>query len=201
MTRRAIDDMYDDPRTPFQMLGRADCKKILTEKGINFDPGITQMDAVVLLQANQINPMEAMKWERISIQGPDGRMSEKLVPLRTDPVRPEGYDEKALAEVDRLSALAIERDKKDAEKVKSLESEVSDLKEMVERLLKERKVDLVESEVKVVICKETDPYKMKYMAQKKWLKDHGIHLKKGDDVKSLIAGVLEKENEDTPTGD
>ena len=35
---------------------------------------------------------------------------------------------------------------------------------------------------------------MKFMAQRKWLKERGIELNKGDDAKALIQQALEAEN-------
>jgi hypothetical protein len=42
--------------------------------------------------------------------------------------------------------------------------------------------------------KVTDPYKMKFMAQRKWLKEHGVELNKGDKAKPLIDEVLQNES-------
>jgi len=187
-----IADMMTDPRDDFQKLKRVECRRILEKCDIKHDPRITQQDAVKLLQANKIDPRTSIEWENIYLTDPNGNQKVHSEPKRVEPNRPENYDELALAEVERKSLEAIERDKKDKEKVKSLESEVSDLKEMVARLLDERKMETVETPVKVVVHKETDPYKMKFMAQRKWLKENGVELNKGDNPKLLIKSVLEK---------
>jgi len=184
MTRRSLDDMYQDPRNDFQMLSRADCRKILTDKGINFDPHITQIDAVLLLQANQVNPRDAVSWEQITVKGPDGRTSVKSVPKRTDPVRPEGYDEKTMAEVDRLSALAIEEEKKQEKKVETLEDEISQLKALVTKLIEQKQEPMIVDEVSVVVA--VDYMKMHWKKFQKLAKEIGIEWTTKDPRQPVI---------------
>jgi len=173
MTRRSMDDMAIDPRNDFQMLSRAECRRILTEKGIDYDPHITQTDAVILLQMNKVNPREAMPWEYVTIKGFDGKNSVKTVPKRTNPIRPEGYDERALAEVDRLSAIAIEEEKRAEKKIETLEDEISQLKALVTQLVEQKQEPMIVDEVSVVIEKP-DLNKVHWKRFQKMAKEIGI---------------------------
>jgi len=172
MTRISLGDMNVDPRNDFQKLSRSECRTLLKKAEIAFKPDIKQRDAVKLLQAHSINPRDGIEWEQVIIKGPDGNDKIKYEPKRTLPQRPEGYDELALAKVDELSAKAIENEKKDKEKVKSLENEVSDLKELVARLLEERKEPTTETTVSVVV--DTDYMKMHWKSFQKLAKEAGI---------------------------
>jgi len=51
---------------------------------------------------------------------------------------------------------------------------------------------LLEKESKPKKTKESDPRKMKYMAFKKWCKENGHDLQKGEDREELIVNLLQK---------
>ena len=190
MTRISLGNMGVDPRSSYDKLSRSDIRKILKAKDIKFHPGIKKIDGVKLLQANGIDPMEAMEWEQVYFTGPDGNQKIKLEPKRTEPRRPEGYDELALAAVDRASSEAIE--KMETEKVQSLQTEVQDLKDLVNRLLDERKVDYVETEVKI---KKTDLNKVHWKTFQKIAKDNGLAWKPKEDRQPIIAKLEAPEDE------
>ena len=189
MTRISLGNIAIDPRSSYDKLSRSEVRKILKAKDIKFHPGIKKIDGIKLLQANGIDPMEAMEWEQVYFTGPDGNQKIKLEPKRTEPRRPEGYDELALAAVDRASAEAIE--KLETEKVQSLQTEVQDLKDLVNRLLDERKVDYVETEVKI---EKTDLNKIHWKKFQKLAKDNGLTWKPKEDRQPIIAKLEGKED-------
>ena len=47
--------MKIDPRVPIEMLNRSECRKILQDNDIDFDPGITKKDAVKLIEAHSLD--------------------------------------------------------------------------------------------------------------------------------------------------
>ena len=190
MTRISLGNIAIDPRSSYDKLSRSEVRKILKAKDIKFHPGIKKIDGIKLLQANGIDPMEAMEWEQVYFTGPDGNQKIKLEPKRTEPRRPEGYDELALAAVDRASAEAIE--KLETEKVLSLQTEVQDLKDLVNQLLDERKVDYVETEVKI---KKTDLNKVHWKTFQKIAKDNGLAWKPKEDRQPIIAKLEAPEDE------
>ena len=189
MTRISLGNMGIDPRSAYDKLSRSEVRKILNVKGIKFDPKIKKIDGVKLLQAHGIDPMEAIEWEQVNYTGADGNPKTKLEPKRTEPKRPEGHDELALAALDRASQKAIE--KLETEKVQSLQTEVQDLKDLVNRLLDERKVDYVETEVKI---QKTDLNKVHWKTFQKIAKDNGLTWKPKEDRQPIIAKLEGKED-------
>ena len=187
MTRISLANMQIDPRSNYDKLSRSDVRKILSVKGISFDPGIKKVDGIKILQANGIDPMEAIEWEQVQIQDANGNVKIKMEPKRTPPKRPDGYDEKALAKVEQLSAEAIKKENDQKEKVKSLESEVSELKDLVKQLLAEREeTNLKEAVVEEVTVKEVDPAKVHWKTFQKMAKEAGLEWKPKEPREPII---------------
>ena len=187
MTRISLANMQIDPRSNYDKLSRSDVRKILSAKGIKYDPRIKKVDGIKIMQANGIDPMEAIEWEQVHIQDANGNVKIKMEPKRTPPERPDGYDEKALAKVEQLSAQAIKKENDQKEKVKSLESEVSDLKDLVKQLLAEREEsNLKEAIVEEVKVKEVDPVKVHWKTFQKMAKEAGLEWKPKEPREPII---------------
>ena len=190
MTRISLGNMGIDPRSAYDKLSRSEVRKILNVKGIKFDPKIKKIDGVKLLQAHNIDPMEALEWEQVTYTGADGNQKIKYEPKRTEPRRPEGYDELALAALDKASEEAMA--KMETEKVKSLQDEVDDLKDLVSRLLDERKVDYVESDISI---SKPDLNTMQWKKFQKLAKDNGLSWKPKEPREPIIAKLEAIEDE------
>ena len=171
MTRLTVSNMAIDPRDTYDKLSRGEVRKILKARDIPFDPHIKKIEGVKLLQANQINPMDDIEWEVVTYQGADGKPGTKLEPKRTQPLRPEGHDERALAKLDELSEAAM---KKEEKHVENLQNEVNDLKELVSRLLEERQSDnLKAAKTEDVAVESIDLNKIHWKKFQKMAKDIG----------------------------
>ena len=195
MTRISLANMQIDPRNNYDKLSRSDVRKILSAKGIQFDPGIKKVDGIKILQANGIDPMEAIEWEQVHIQDANGNVKIKMEPKRTPPKRPDGYDEKALAKVEQLSAEAIKKENDQKEKVKSLEAEVGDLKELLTKLLAEREEsNLKEAKVTEVTVMDTNLRKIHWKKFQKMAKEIGETWTTKEPREPIIAKLEAREN-------
>lgn len=105
-------------------------------------------------------------------------------PKRTVPVRSPDHDAKALAEVDRLSALAIEEEKKTEKKVETLEDEISQLKALVTKLIEQKQEPMIVDEVSVVVA--VDYMKMHWKKFQKLAKEIGIEWTTKDPRQPVI---------------
>jgi len=171
MTRLTVSNMAIDPRDTYDKLSRGEVRKILKARDIPFDPHIKKIEGVKLLQANQINPMDDIEWEVVTYQGADGKQGTKLEPKRTQPLRPEGHDERALAKLDELSAAAI---KADENKIEDLEKQIRNLNELVTTLLGERQVENMKAaKIEDVVVKTTDLNKIHWKTFQKMAKGIG----------------------------
>ena len=190
-----------DPRSPVEMLNRIECQRVLSKAGINHDPHIKKIDAIKLIEANNLNVQDYIEFEPVNITKADGGTSQKWVPKRIMPKRPENYDQLRDAEMERRLESAAEQVKKEEmEAVKSLKAEVSELKSLVFKLAEMQQSQLEKTaevkEVTVSAPKEIDPHKMKYMAFKKWCKERGYELKKGEKREEVIAYLEKSDGED-----
>ena len=182
MSTEAI--MVDDPRPLYDRMSRRELWRALKNAGINFTPGITSGDAIKLLEANQIHPSAAIEWEQVPIQNEKGETIYQAHPKRVQP----SYSEADLLKREEVMQKNIEeaaaREEESNKKAKSLESQVKDLAKQNAELMEAMKELVGKKPAKKE--KETDPRKMKYMAFKKWCKDHGHDLQKGEDREELI---------------
>jgi len=188
-----------DPRNDYQKMSRYEVWAALDKAEIKYAPACTHEDGVKLLQANQVNPRDVMEWESVRLKNEKGDIVTQDYPKRTmSTMNP--------AEEERRSQVMAKLLEDAASKEEGSKNEIGELKEQVAALTKalqgmtESRGELRQvAQEQAVKLKETDPLNMKYMAQKKWLNEHGITIKKGDDVKSMIASVLEKENVEDPS--
>ena len=199
-----IDDVFpDDERNAYQRMTRREVEVCLKNAGIKCRPRITWEDGVKLLQANQIDVMKAIPWETVEVVGADGRKQTQMYPSRPKPAYDEAYEEKRDLEISRrLEAKAEKASKVEPSgDIKELKEQMAKITQTISQLAEvvlNQREELQEVAVKAKRekkPKETDPFKMKYMAQKKWLKEHGVELNKGDDPKILIQEVMDRENE------
>jgi len=188
-----LSDIAIDPRSPIDMLNRMECEKILSKAGISHDPHIKKIDAVKLIEANGLNIQDYIEFEPVNVRKADGGTFQKWVPKRVMPKRPENYDQLRDAEMERRLESAAEQVKKEEmEAVKSLKAEVSEWKALVFKLAEMQQSQLEKTAVVEEIThkrQETDPHKMKYMAFKKWCKERGYELKKGENREEVIAHI------------
>jgi len=185
MSTEAI--MFEDGRDEFQRMTRREIWRALKKSNIQFTAGITSEDGIKLLQANQVNPMNAIEWEQIPIEDEKGNVTYQAHPKRTTP----SYSEADLLLREETMQKNLEeaaaREEESNKKADSLESQVKDLAKQNKELMEAMGELIGKKKEKKTVEKETDPLKMKYMAFKKWCKDHGHDLQKGEDRGELIA--------------
>lgn len=180
----------EDGRDEWQRMSRREIWRALTAAGVQFPAGCTSEDGIKLLQANQINPMEVMEWEQVPVKDAKGNTSLQNYPKRIEPKYSEEDIMRRDAEMERrLEDAAVKANKEAAEKALKAEEKANDLEGQVSQLA-EQVAQLTQAllqQQKPKKPKETDPSKMKYMAFKKWCKDRGHELQKGEDKEALIA--------------
>lgn len=186
MSTEAI--MFEDGRDQFQRMTRREIWRALKNSNITFPAGITSEDGIKLLQANQINPMEAIDWEQVPIKDEKGSVTYQSHPKRTEPKYSEADILKREEMMQKNLEEAAAREEETSKKADSLEAQVKALAKQNEELMTAMSELLGKKKPE----KETDPRKMKYMAFKKWCKEHGHDLKKGEDRDELIAKLEAK---------
>ena len=169
-----------DTSSDYDKLNRMQVNKLLDMHDIKHPHFCKKSEGIKLLEANKISPRDGIKWERIEVVGEDGRTRYKDVPEVTIPQRPENWDEQKAAQLEAATAHQVVKEKE--VEINDLKSQLADLTKLVKEMAEKPKKE----------PKETDPLNMKYMAQKKWLKEHGVELKKGDNAKELIQKVLDE---------
>lgn len=186
MSTEAI--MVEDPRPLYQRMSRRELWRALDKSGIKYTAGITSQDAIKLLEANQINPNEAIEWEQVAIKDEKGNTIFQAHPKRVNP----SYSEADLLKREEVMQKNLEeaaaREEEANKKTDSLEAQVKALAKQNEELMQAMSDLLGKKKPE----KETDPLKMKYMAFKKWCKEHGHDLQKGEDREELIAKLEAK---------
>lgn len=177
-----------DTSSDYDKLNRIQINKLLDHHGIQHPPFCKKTVGIKLLEANDINPRDGIEWEVIYVNNEQGQPVPKEIPKVTEPKRPDNWAEMKAQQLDEaISKKAIED--KDNE-INNLKSQLADLTNLVKQMAEGK----VKKNVTRETTKETDPLKMKFMAQKKWLKEYGIELKKGDNAKELIQKVLDEQN-------
>jgi hypothetical protein len=181
MSRVAI--LSTDGRSEFQRMSRREIWRALKNANIPHKAGCTSEDGIKLLQANQVNPMEVIEWEQVQVQDEKGNTTIQNHPKRVQPQHSEHELLKREEEMQKRLDEATENEKASNEKANVLETQMKALADQVEMLTKA----LLEKESKPKKTKESDPHKMKYMAFKKWCKDRGHELQKGENKEDIIA--------------
>ena len=190
----------EDGRNQWQRMSRREIWRALDKANIPYPTGCTSEDGIKLLQANQINPMEAIEWEQIQVKDEKGNISIEHYPKRKEPQYSEADIMKRDAEMEqRLQDAAAKANeeaiKKASKRTNDLEGKVDQLADQVAALTQA----LLQQQEKKNKPKETDPHKMKYMAFKKWCKDRGHELQKGEDRDELIAKLEAKKDGQDPS--
>ena len=147
-----------------------------------------------LLRANNADLRKGVEWHDITVRLEDGKTSTEPHPKRKPPASMDpAYQEKRAAEFAKRTMVEAEEKKQKAEEkiqeIEELRSQVKALADQNEQLMDYVKRSLEKDNRKIAV-KETDPLKMKYLAKKKWLKEHGVALNKGDNANALIRKVL-----------
>jgi len=182
MSTEAI--MFEDGRNEYQRMTRREIWRALKNSNIQFTAGITSEDGIKLLQANQINPLQAIEWEKIPIEDEKGNVTYQSHPKRIMPSYSEAELLKREETMQKNLEEAAAREEESSKKAESLEGQVKELAKQNAELMEAMKELIGKKPDKK--GKETDPRKMKYMSFKKWCKDHGHDLQKGEDREELI---------------
>lgn len=159
---------------------------------IPFKPEDSHEKLVEILLDRDVKPNEIIDFVAVNVKTPDGD-KQVVVPDQKDRKersdleitrRAEEFERRieAATEKARIEEEAKLRKAHDSE-VSDLRKQIKDLTEMVKTLAQDRPKE-----------KETDPAKMKYMAFKKWCKDRGHDLQKGEDKAELIKRLSDGEN-------
>ncbi len=200
-----------DSRSDWGKISRRQYWKGAKALNISFPDGASQPKMIEICQAAGVTPDQLAKFIPVRVGTPDG--SGKVVMVPEDHERK--YDERKelhrAEEMERriASGIKLEEERISADKLKmeseknaeisALRTEIDEMKKMIAQLLDNAALT---SHPAIIIKsseepkqKETDPYAMKFMAQRKWLKEHGVDLPKGGNAKELIKQVLEDEQD------
>jgi hypothetical protein len=193
-----------DSRSDWGKISRRQYWRGLKALNIPYPAGATQPQMIGIAQAANLTPDQVANFVPVQVNTVDGNGKVVMVPEDHERKYDEQKEHRRAEEMERRIAAGVEKEEtrisaekqkmeteKDAE-ISILRSELDDMKKMMAQLL-EQPVK------KITDPKETDPYKMKFMAQRKWLKEHGVELSKGGNAKELIAQVLE-DGKDTSDG-
>ncbi len=181
-----------DPRSAWDKVSRRQCWAGARKLGLEFRDSASHTDMVNLFVNKGIQPEQVVNFVPVSVPTENGQEKTVMYPEEHERKFDEHKEHRRMEEFERRIQEGVEKEEKrlSAEKdqmakekdseISGLKDEVSELKVMLEKLLEAQKPK----------PKETDPLKMKYMAQKKWLKDRGVELNKGDDADHLVKVAL-----------
>lgn len=189
----------NDPRNDFQLMTRYEVWAALEKSDIKYPNACSHEDGVKLLQANQVNPRQVMDWEPVEVQDESKNIKIQHYPSRQVSTMTPEQEEARDHKMAQLLEEAVKKEEGSKNEIGDLKEQVAALTKALERLSESELKANKEAQTSAVELKEekqktTDPYSMRYMAQKKWLKEHGVILNKGDDIKALITKALEDEN-------
>ena len=185
-----------DPRSKWEKISRRQMRKGLKNLGINFSVEYTHDQLVDVAMNAQLTPEQVAKFVTVRFNTPQGEVTQSF-PEEKQPTRTEQEEHRRMEIFEQRIEAAAEKvreeeARKAAEAAKKAQSEVQELKEQIAELTKLLTSGQVSRETK----KETDPHKMKFMAFKKWCKDKGYDLKKGEKREEVIAYLEKADGED-----
>jgi hypothetical protein len=189
--------LTENPMDAYQRVSRRDMMNGLHKLGVKCPAGAKHSEMVTICQAQGIQPQELVKFVPVVQKTPTGdkiemypEAKERVYDEQKELRRNEEFERRIQEGIDKEKAEKEATAKKQESEIQSLKSDMDELKGMFKQLVDVVQEKKVSREIKP---KETDPLKMKWMSQRKWLKDRGIELNKGDDAKKLIAEQLAKE--------
>jgi len=192
----------NDPRNDFQRMSRYEVWAALEKSEIKYPNACSHEDGVKLLQANQINPRQVMEWDAVEVEDEHENVKIQHYPRRSVSTMTPEQEEFRDHRMAQLLEEAVKKEEGSKTEIGELKEQVAALTKALERLAQSElkaKTEAQNSAVELKKEKETDPLNMKYMAQKKWLNERGVTIKKGDDIKAMITEALEKERVKEPS--
>ena len=180
-----------DPRSLFDRLTRREARICLQKAGIGHEPGIKHMDAVKLLVANKINPMDVIEFESVEVPRENGSFEVQKHPVRIQPYVSEEEIIRRDAEMERRLHEALAKEKKADVKITDLEGQIAKLTDQLQRMSEVMLTQRGELQEKAVEEKQT--YSEMNMGQlKKLAKSRGLTIKpttKKDQIVDLLRGL------------